>query len=335
MIVNNTDDKVDGGTGLWLANLVRQLCVEARMQVLIFSYICNRILKYFFCRWCPAADLCADTNTLDPDWEVRMCHHNNIGGDSGTVPKLCPSVDTKFELSEKELGQLEGRKDGKMYYNLEVEHEGDEKNRTIYEKYFLDFSKLPSEKVISFSGSDKFLESRNHHLLPFIFPYFGHPIQNIEISPQGYIHIPDQKRLLKQKSKMQYIAPYWTGWAQNISVSVYEQESAITISWSYPDNFEFQLFLDYSGKIGFIYSGKKSNYPSGDLTIGLSDSFFYYKEDPTHQKLKHLLEYNYHMLNLSSEVSKLSPRSGLVLTPLSTCNTASTCADCTTMVSIV
>ena len=86
----------------------------------------------------------------------------------------------------------------------------------------------------------------------------------------------------------------------------------------------------------FIYSEKNSNYPAGDLTIGLSDSFFYYKPAsfPLSRQI-HLVEYNYHMLDLSSEVSKLSPKSGLVLTPLSTCNTASTCADCTTMVSIV
>ena len=271
------------------------------------------------CRWCPAADLCTDTNTLDPDWEVRMCDHNHLAGD--TAPKLCP-VDAKFELNGKELQHFK-RKDGKMYYRIEVENEG-VKNEPIYQKYFLNFSNLPADKVIV---EDPF-QLQKHHTLPFIFPFFGHPIQNIDISAHGYIHIPDQNQR-KRKSEMQYIAPYWIDGDSELgatSISVYEHESSITISWIYSDNFEFQLFLDYTGKIVFIYQ-KKAKYPFSGLTIGLSDSFFY--KDP--DKPTQFREYNYHALNLSTVVSRLGQRSGLVLSPLATCNTASTCADCTTM----
>ena len=78
----------------------------------------------------------------------------------------------------------------------------------------------------------------------------------------------------------------------------------------------------------FIYQ-KKAKYPFSGLTIGLSDSFFYL-ENPKKSKTQ-FLEYNYHALNLSTVVSGLGPKSGLVLSPLATCNTASTCGDCTTM----
>ena len=94
--------------------------------------------------------------------------------------KACPVSDSLTE-NNTTLEQLR-KKGGDNYYDLKI----DKKEKEIYTKYYTDITKI-SFKNINISSKVFYYN------LPFIFPFYGHPVQEIRVLSNGYVTIPFHK----------------------------------------------------------------------------------------------------------------------------------------------
>ena len=100
------------------------------------------------------------------------------------------------------------------------------------------------------------------------------------------------------------------------------------------DSVKFQLKLFSDGRIVFCYEKLSQEQVKDILSdtrrlksvqIGLSDSFLY--EQPN----KKIGSYQYHEFDLKKHLDHISSGTGLMFTPIPSCNTAKTCHSCTSL----
>ena len=104
-----------------------------------------------------------------------MCEHRYIND-----VNACPISDS-FTENNTSLEQLRKIR-GENYYYLKI----DKKEKTVYNKYFTDITKI-NYKNINISSKI------SYYNLPFTFPFYGHPVSEISIHSDGYVTIPFHK----------------------------------------------------------------------------------------------------------------------------------------------
>ena len=108
------------------------------------------------------------------------------------------------------------------------------KSEESWLKYYKDFSKLNSTLVKDlWKTSNNFITS-DPYTLSFMFPFYGHPIQDILILLGCFISLSSSLSK-KTLTEHEYIAPLMAALdashSKQAKIQIYEQDESITISW--------------------------------------------------------------------------------------------------------
>lgn len=289
-------------------------------------------LSGFQCGWCSAGKICR-SNKEPPgeEWVVHNCYMNMIHEE-----EQCP-VEKAKHLTHEDFEDL-APEDHKYYTSTFFGKES-------WEEHFVDFTEVNATDL--WKTSNNFLNA-DPYTLSFLFPFYGHPIKDIMILSGGFISLAStfsERTILEHE----YIAPLMAdldaSYSKDAKIQIYETDDSATIHWSNMrlvsrpgmDPFSFQLTLKSDGRIIFSYEeipiDSVSKIVSSDLNIlhpiriGISDSFLYNAKKAFTSRTATKL-YKYHDLDLRSHADHIQSYTGIILDPLPTCNSFSSCSSC-------
>ncbi|XP_022668903.1 plexin domain-containing protein 2-like isoform X2 [Varroa destructor] len=177
--------------------------------------------------------------------------------------------------------------------------------------------------------------------LTFLFPFYGHPINNVTIATGGFLYVGYALHLWLAAT--QYIAPLMANFKASVNSSAsalkyHDNGTMFVVEWrnvhldDKPEagNFTFQAILHDNGDIFFVYREipiaiseiAEKNHP---VKVGISDAYLF---NSVVSPLKRKTIYEYHSINKKSDL--LRSHTAIVMSALPTCVSLKTCEECTT-----
>ena len=180
--------------------------------------------------------------------------------------------------------------------------------------------------------------------LKFVFPFYGHDVENVVVTSAGFLHIGPVVHSFAHN--VHYAAPLMADFAASSDKPVYvylhDDGARFIAQW---DNihearknnsspFTFQVSLFDNGTI--IFSYKSIPYSVVNFTsvgfhskVGLSDGFVkirYYRIPGTNLHIPFRIIYRYHKVEL--EQDRIKANSSYILQPIPNCIQAKSCQSC-------
>lgn len=173
--------------------------------------------------------------------------------------------------------------------------------------------------------------------LSFMFPFYGHPLDLLAITTQGFLYMSDFNHPRLNHSYTNYIAPLMANFDTfgNDSDILYKDDgNSFVVEWRKVQlndqrekgNYTFQTTLFKNGTILFAYKSIPDKNISGakwPVKVGISDAFFY-----DFNTYFGTIRYIYRYHNITFNATKLTDYTVIILNPLPTCNLAMTCDKC-------
>ncbi|GFQ86102.1 plexin domain-containing protein 1 [Trichonephila clavata] len=204
--------------------------------------------------------------------------------------------------------------------------------------YWVDFDKLPQDKVVVHR-----LLSDSHRKaatvsLSFDFPFYGHPLRNITIATGGFVYMGDYMH--SWLAATQYIAPLMANFDTSLSsesvVQFFDNGTAFVIEWhnvtlqdeKKGGNFTFQTTLLNNGDIVFVYkeiplSVTEIGDEAHPVKVGLSDA---YVIDRMIYFIRRKTIYEYHRIDMKS--ADIGNNTAIYFNALETCMSFRDCKSC-------
>lgn len=241
------------------------------------------------------------------------------------------TASTEEVLPPKPVG-LNQTEDYHVYYNSSF-MEG-EKAMT----YWVDFKKLPEDKVVVHRMLSDSHRRAATVTLSFDFPFYGSPVRNITIATGGFLYMGDYVH--SWLAATQYVAPLMANFDTRLSnestVMYFDNGTAFVIEWSdvvlqesNPDEkFTFQAILLKNGDIAFVYeyipiSITKIGDELHPVKVGLSDA---YVIDRVIYFIRRKTIYEYHRIDLKNDY--ISNHTAIYFSALTTCPIFQDCESC-------
>ncbi|CAL1267384.1 unnamed protein product [Larinioides sclopetarius] len=204
--------------------------------------------------------------------------------------------------------------------------------------YWVDFSKLPQDKVIVHRMLSDSHRKAATVSLSFDFPFYGHPLRNITIATGGFVYMGDYMH--SWLAATQYIAPLMANFDTSLSsesvVQYFDNGTAFVIEWhnvtlqdeKRGGNFTFQAILLKNGDIVFVYKEIPVSVTEiGDdvhpVKVGLSDA---YVIDRMIYFIRRKTIYEYHRIDLKK--NEIRNNSAIYFNALITCMSFPDCKSC-------
>ena len=170
--------------------------------------------------------------------------------------------------------------------------------------------------------------------LSFNFTFYGHFMDTFSITTQGFLYMSSFHHRDVDYSQSPYIAPLMADFdtiANDSHILYRDYGDSCVIEWrnvhlnDQRDNgkYNFQTTLFENGTILFSYKSipetniSDSGWP---VKVGIADSFLFHSDQGT-------LRFSYHQIQINA--TDLKDSLAIILDPLPTCNTASSCDECT------
>ncbi|XP_055935702.1 plexin domain-containing protein 2-like isoform X2 [Argiope bruennichi] len=204
--------------------------------------------------------------------------------------------------------------------------------------YWVDFSKLPQDKVVVHRMLSDSHRKAATVSLSFDFPFYGHPLRNITIATGGFVYMGDYMH--SWLAATQYIAPLMANFDTSLSsesvVQYFDNGTAFVIEWhnvTLQDerkggNFTFQTILLDNGDIVFVYkeipvSVTEIGDEAHPVKVGLSDA---YVIDRMIYFIRRKTIYEYHRIDMKS--AEIRNNTAIYFNALITCMRFPDCKSC-------
>ncbi|XP_004633748.1 plexin domain-containing protein 1 [Octodon degus] len=178
-------------------------------------------------------------------------------------------------------------------------------------------------------------------VLPFEFPFYGHPLRQVTIATGGFLFMGDM--IHRMLTATQYVAPLMAnfnpGYSDNSTVAYFDNGTIFVVQWDriylqdceHRGSFTFQVSLHRDGRIVFGYkeipmSVREISSSQHPVKAGLSDAFMVFNQSPDVPETRRRTIFEYHRVEL--DTSKITRASAVEFTPLPTCLQHQSCDTC-------
>ncbi|GIY76625.1 plexin domain-containing protein 1 [Caerostris extrusa] len=267
--------------------------------------------------------------------EIDLSVATTITNSSNTTISTTSTVATTFSdvLPTKPSSINDPKVDHHVYYNSTLLLENEKALA-----YWVDFEKLPKDKVIIHRMLSDSHRKAATVRLSFDFPFYGHPLRNITIATGGFVYMGDYMH--SWLAATQYIAPLMANFDTSLSsestVQYFDNGTAFVIEWhnvtlqdeKKGGNFTFQTTLLNNGDIVFVYkeipiSVTEIGDEAHPVKVGLSDA---YVIDRILYFIRRKTIYEYHRIDMKNAV--IGNNTAIYFNALTTCMTFQDCKSC-------
>jgi hypothetical protein len=152
------------------------------------------------CQWCPELGLCSrmGKDRMTEEWENGGCQLTHV---SRSNNGSCGGGGNAFDKEYLTIGELsaENVTDYHMFYISYVT-----RNPTTFDSFWRQMEVGEDQLVVLPACSTRY-KSTDRVVLPFDFPFYGHPVKTVTVASGGFLSLPSIWQTSIVES--QYIAP--------------------------------------------------------------------------------------------------------------------------------
>jgi hypothetical protein len=218
---------------------------------------------------------------MTEEWENGGCQLTHV---SRSNNGSCGGGGNAFDKEYVTIGELsaENVTDYHMFYISYVT-----RNPTTFDSFWRQMEVGEDQLVVLPACSTRY-KSTDRVVLPFDFPFYGHPVKTVTVASGGFLSLPSIWQTSIVES--QYIAPlgaeFDASYSADSTVTMLAANDSITVQWkkvtvlNQPDlgQFTFQVTLKRDGDIYFAYrdvphTPANIDNSSHPVMLGLSDAY--------------------------------------------------------------